>query len=207
MRGTIKLIVFVAVLVAGSVLFIRATANNPSVRGQDPNIGTHAANTDGMPAGTSGSGSPAVAAETWAGDAAFTSSAAGFAERSATLAELASRRAASSNVRAFAAELERDHRAALASLRAATGAQPSAGTGANDPLREQALASLDRAQGDAFDQAWLDATRAAYEGALPAFESAAASASNPGVRAWAADRRTALEQHLQHARNLKGTVQ
>lgn len=213
----IKLVIFVAILAAGAGLLLKATANDPSVRGQDPNVETRGTNTAGAPlVGTSGATDPAAgstaghdgrsgprAGEGWRGDGGFVSDAAEMNAAEVALSRLAERRATSQDARAFAAELQRDHSAASSELRALAQRKQWAYPTATDTLHAQALQALDRAQSAEFDRAFVDAMVASHEKALASFRLAAASAADPELKAWAAKQIPALERHLQHARQLQ----
>jgi putative membrane protein len=198
----IKLVVFVGILVIGSLVVLRMTSDDPSVRGQDGSVETKGTNTDGLPeVGTAGT-SPA-GADSWAGDSAFVEEASRLNASETRLAELAQRRAADAEVKRYAAELHRDHTSAGTELAQLAEGREWGGPGSPDDLEAEALAGLDRAQGPEFDQAFLDAMIASHEKALSSFRAAAASASDAGLRAFAAAHLPTLQNHLERARTLK----
>lgn len=213
----IKLVIFLAIVAVGIGVFMKATANNPSVRGQDPNVETRGTNTAGSPlVGTSGATDPAAGStaghdgrsgprlgEAWRGDGGFVSDAAEMNAAEVGLSRLAERRATAANVKTFAAELQRDHTAAGNELKALAGRKQWALPEAMDALHAQALQALDRAQSAEFDRAYVDAMVASHEKALASFRLAAASATDAELKSWVAKQIPALERHLAHARQLQ----
>lgn len=197
----IKLIIALVVLVVGSAALMRWSASDPSVRGQDPNIETRGTNRGGVPedapqpAGTSGA--------TTEGDAAFVADAAGMNATETALADLAQRNATDPEVKRYAAELHRDHTAAARELRALASRRQWAYTDALDILQAQALQALQRAEGPAFDRAFVEAMVSSHERAIQDFRTAAASASDAELKAFAAKQLPVLEAHLQRARHLQ----
>jgi putative membrane protein len=191
----IKLVGFLAVIIAGTFIFMRATSNNPSVRGQDPNVTTRGTNTAGAPiVGTSGS------TDTTSG---FLANVAEMNAAESALAALAVKNAAKDEIRTFAAELERDHKTASEELRRLAAAKNWAFPQSLDALQAQALQGLQQARGPEFDRAFIDAMITSHEKAVATFRSAAASASDADVKAFASRQLPTLENHLNHARSLK----
>ncbi len=209
----IKLIIALVVLVVGGAALMRWSANDPSVRGQDANVETRGTNTAGMPgdavepAGTPQPGSTATPAGTSGanagGDAAFVADAAGMNATETALADLAQRNATDTAVKRYAAELHRDHTAAARELSALAARKQWAYPAALDILQAQALQGLQRAEGPAFDRAFVEAMVASHERAIQDFRTAAASASDAELKAFAAKQLPVLEAHLQRARNLQ----
>jgi putative membrane protein len=195
----IKLVIFLAILAVGTGLFMKAASNNPSVRGQDPNVETRGTNTGGVPpaptVGTSG--------VTWRGDGSWVADAAEMGAAEVALGALAERRATSPDVKALAAELHRDHAAAGSELQSLASRKNWQAPQSSDALHAQALEALDRTQSSEFDRAYVDAMVAAHQKALASFRTAASSATDPDLRAWSAKQIPALEQHLEHAQRLK----
>ena len=213
----IKLVIFLVILAAGAGILLKITANDPSVRGQDPNVETRGTNTAGAPlVGTSGATDPAAGStaghdgrsgprpgEAWRGDGGFVSDAAEMNAAEVALSSLAERRATSADVKTFAAELQRDHTAAGTALKTLAARKQWPYPGTVDALHAQALQALDRAQSAEFDRAFIDAMVASHEKAIASFRLAAASAADPELKAWAAGQVPGLERHLAHARRLQ----
>ena len=213
----IKLVIFVVILAAAAGIVLKTTSNNPSVRGQDPNVETRGTNTAGAPlVGTSGATDPAAGstaghdgrsgprgAAAWRGDGGWVSDAAEMSAAEVALSRLAERRATSAGVKTFAAELQRDHTAAGTELKALAARKHWAYPGSMDALHAQALQALDRAQSAEFDRAFIDAMVASHEKAIASFRLAAASAADPELKSWAGQQIPALERHLAHARQLQ----
>ena len=213
----IKLVIFLAILAAAAGILLKVTANDPSVRGQDPNVETRGTNTAGAPlVGTSGATDPAAGStaghdgrsgsrpgEAWRGDGGWVADATEMNAAEVALSRLAERRASSAAVKSFAADLQRDHTTASNELKALAGRKQWAYPGSMDTLHAQALQALDRAQSAEFDRAFIDAMAASHEKALASFRMAAASATDAELKSWAAKQISTLERHLVHARQLK----
>lgn len=190
----LKLVIFLALLVIGSAVAMRWSANDPSVRGQDSNVETAGTNKEGAPiVGTSGS-TDAVGG--------FVSEAAEMNAAETALADLAERNASSADVKSFAATLKRDHAAAAAELQSLAARKQWAYPQSLDALQAQALQGLQQATGPEFDRAFVEAMVRAHETAVASFTQAAASASDPELKAFAAKHLPSLQSHLTHARNL-----
>lgn len=212
----IKLVILLVIVAVGIGAFMKATSNNPSVRGQDPNVETRGTNTAGSPlVGTSGATDPAAGSTAghdgrtgarpaeWRGDGGFVTDAAEMNAAEIALSRLAERRATAGKVKTFAAELQRDHTTAANELKALAAGKQWALSEAMDALHAQALQALDRAQSAEFDRAYVDAMVASHEKALASFRLAAASATDGDLKSWAARQIPALERHLAHARQLQ----
>ncbi len=213
----IKLFIFLAVLGAGTGLFMMMTANDPSVRGQDPNVETRGTNTAGAPlVGTSGATDPAASSTSghdgrtgpqpgmaWQGDGGWISEAAAMGATEVALAALAERRAMSAEVKALAAELRRDHATANDQLRAMAQRKRWAFPQSMDAIHAQALQALDRSQTAEFDRAYVDAMVSSHQKALNSYQMAAASAGDAQLKACAAAQIPTLERHLEHAKRLQ----
>jgi putative membrane protein len=219
MRHT-KLFIFLAVLFVGTIAFFAATANNPSVRGQDANVETRGNNTAGAPlVGTSGSTDPAAGstsghdgrtgpspatAGAWHGEAGFVTEAAQMNASEVALSDVAQRRASREEVKRYAAELHRDHRAATEELKALASRKNWAFPQSMDALQAQALQALERAEtGPVFDRAYIDAMITSHERALASFTVASTAAGDADLKAFAAKHLPTLQRHLDHARSLK----
>ena len=190
-----KLGILIAALVVGTFAFMRMRANDPSVRGQDANVETRGTNTSGAPiVGTSGSTGSA---------SGFVAHAAEMNANETALAALAVKNATKDDVRRFAAELERDHKAASEELKQLAARRSWAFPQSMDALQAQALQGLRLATGPEFDQAFVGAMVTSHEKALAAYRAAAASSSDADLRAFAAKQLPTLENHLNHARRLK----
>lgn len=191
----IKLVIFLAIVVIGGYVFMRTASNNPSVRGQDPNIETRATNTSGTPlVGTSGS------TDSTGG---FVAQAAEMSAAELALAQLAERNATSGDVKTFASALVRDHVAAGEELKALAARKGWGYPQSLDALQAQALQGLQQMRGPEFDRAFVDAMVTAHEKAVAAFTQAAASSSDPDLKAFAGKHLPALQNHLAHARELR----
>ncbi|MEX2270414.1 MAG: DUF4142 domain-containing protein [Vicinamibacterales bacterium] len=213
----IKLFIFLAVLGVGTGLFMMSTANDPSVRGQDPNVETRGTNTAGAPlVGTSGATDPAASSTSghdgrtgpqpgmaWQGDGGWITEAADMGATEVALGALAERRAVSADVRALAAELRRDHAAANNELTVMAQRKQWAFSQSMDTTHAQALQGLDRSQTAEFDRAYVDAMVGSHQKALNAYRMAAASAGDAELKAWAAKQIPTLERHLEHAKRLQ----
>jgi putative membrane protein len=191
----LKLVILILAIVIGTAVLIRIAGNDPSVRGQDANVETRGTNHGGVPiVGTSGS------TDTTAG---FVMEAAEMNGAEVALAVLAARNASSESVRAFAAELERDHKAAAEELKSLAERKSWAFPQSLDSLQTQALQGLQQARGPEFDRAFIDAMITSHEKAIAVFRAQAQSATDPDLRAFAQKQLPTLENHLTHARSLK----
>ena len=193
--GQKKLVLFLFAAVIATAAFMHFASKDPSVRGQDANVETRGTNTAGAPiVGTSGSTDPA---------AGFVMQAAEMNAAEAALAALAMRNGSKEEVKTFAAELERDHKAATEELRGLAARKNWAFPQSLDSLQAQALQGLQQARGPEFDRAFVDAMVASHEKAVAIFRREAQSAADADLRAFAQKQLPTLENHLTHARSLK----
>ncbi|MDQ3069742.1 MAG: DUF4142 domain-containing protein [Acidobacteriota bacterium] len=201
-----NLLLFIAIIVGGTIAVLRFASNDPSARGQDPGVQGRSIRGDGVPVGTSGTpaSSAAPAAVTpWPGDAAWLQDAAGMGASEEALAELAQRRSTSYDIKKFASEVRYDLQTASQQLEQLAARRQWTLRASLDAAQTQALESLDRAQGLEFDQAYAGAMIASHQKALASFRTASASASDPDMRAWAEAQIPELQKHLDHARSLQ----
>lgn len=121
--------------------------------------------------------------------------------------ELAAQRAARQDVKDFASMMVRDHRqttqeltqlASQLNLTAPTPQLDSSMSGRVDSLRGQ--------NGEAFDDAYLDAQVSAHEQAVNAFENYIANAPAGPLRDWASNTLPKLRTHLTQVQNLENAT-
>lgn len=130
-------------------------------------------------------------------DAEFVQAAANAGAFEIQSSELAATRAARPDVKAFAATMVRDHRAANEELTAlAPRINLTAPTPQLDGAQTGTLESLRGKTGEAFDDAYLDAQVEAHENAVRAFEGFVASAQAGPLRDWANATLPKLRTHL-----------
>ena len=124
------------------------------------------------------------------------------------LSKMAEERATDPQVKDFARMLVTDHTKALADLReaaAAANAQLSTANEENRDLRnlQEDLAKL---TGHEFDRKYVDAMVDKHEAAVKAIEKKVDSES-PQIRQWATQTLPVVQKHLEHAKQLKETLE
>jgi len=118
--------------------------------------------------------------------------------------QLARERSRSAEIREFAQQMVTVHTDSTAQLRTAiAGVTPApALPTALDANQQAKLDALRAAQGDAFDQMYLDQQTEAHENALTLFRNYAEHGDTAAVRAFAAATAPKIEQHLNQVRGL-----
>lgn len=132
-------------------------------------------------------------------DAAFYQQAMQGNQKEIVAGELAQQQAQDEAVRNYATMMVQDHTAMGQELSSAAG-MADAATPAPPPT---ALASLQDASGEAFDDAYMDMMVADHEKTIALFEDAAQNASATQTRTLAANALPKLREHLEQARELQ----
>lgn len=116
---------------------------------------------------------------------------------------LAVAKANGSQVKEFAQKMVDEHSATDRELRALASAKGV--TISNDPslMQRGKLAVLSARDRDTFDRRYIDAIVDAHQEAVDLFQRASTNSSDPEVKAFAARTLPTLQQHLQHAQQLK----
>jgi putative membrane protein len=121
--------------------------------------------------------------------------------------ELASQRAARQDVKDLAAQMVTAHRQTTRELTQLTSANSlPAPTPQLNATQQTSLDNLRSQNGQAFDDAYLDAQVAAHENAVRAFEEFASAGEAGPLRDWAQRTLPNLRQHLQHAQGLENAT-
>jgi putative membrane protein len=121
--------------------------------------------------------------------------------------ELAATRAARQQVKDFATIMIRDHRATTQALTTlAPTINVAAPTPAIDSAMQGTLTSLQGQNGEAFDDAYLDAQVAAHENAIRTFESYIATAAAGPLKDWANNTLPNLRTHLSSVQGLENAT-
>lgn len=145
--------------------------------------------------------------ETAMTDAEFVQAAANSDAFEIQSSELAATRAAREDVKNFAAMMVRDHRATTQEL---TVLAPSLNMPAPTPQlssdMQSRLNTLRERNGEAFDDAYLDAQVAAHENAVSMFESYVSGAAAGPLRDWANQTLPKLRTHLSQVQNLENAT-
>lgn len=118
--------------------------------------------------------------------------------------ELAAQRGARQDVKAFAAQMVTGHRQTTQELTQLTSANSMpAPTPQLNATQQSSLDNLRGKNGEAFDDAYLDAQVEAHENAVRAFEQYASNGEAGPLRDWAQRTAPALRQHMQHVQGLE----
>jgi putative membrane protein len=121
--------------------------------------------------------------------------------------ELAAQRAARQDVKDLAAQMVTAHRQTTQELTQLTSANSlAAPTPQLNATQQTSLDNLRTQNGQAFDDAYLDAQVAAHENAVRAFEQYASAGEAGPLRDWAQRTLPNLRQHLQHAQGLENAT-
>jgi putative membrane protein len=197
MRNPVTLVVVIALAVVAAVIFVRA-ANRPD--------------TDGAESGyTELDTRPGAAAPLAAADLAFVTRAAESGKAEIDLAQLAQRTSEHPQVDALAERIERDHEQAnqqLADLADRRDVDfPGDAIGLPGPTEEHKATydRLDRLEGTAFDQAWIDQMVQNHEASVTAFTTASTS-TDADVKAFAEKTLPTIKHHLDELEQLQKTV-
>lgn len=149
----------------------------------------------------------AIAPTTQMSDAAFVQNAANSDAFEIQSSELAPRRAARQDVKDFAEMMVRDHRSTSGELGALA---PTLGMTAPTPAlggtMQSTLGTLRDANGEAFDDAYLDAQVEAHENGVRLFEEYLQGAPTGPLRDWATNTLPRLRTHLEHVRGLENAT-
>lgn len=121
--------------------------------------------------------------------------------------ELAAQRAARQDVKTFASEMVTAHRQTTQELtQLASSNNMPAPTPQLNATQQTSLTNLRNQNGEAFDDAYLDAQVAAHQNAVRTFEQFAANGEAGPVRDWAQTTLPKLREHLQHAQGLENAT-
>lgn len=121
--------------------------------------------------------------------------------------ELAAQRAARQDLKDFAAQMVTAHRQTTQELTQLTSANNlPAPTPQLNATQQTSLNNLRDQNGQAFDDAYLDAQVAAHENAVRTFEQYASGGEAGPLRDWAQRTLPNLRQHLQHVQGLENAT-
>lgn len=121
--------------------------------------------------------------------------------------ELAAQRGARQDVKALATQMVTAHRQTTQELTQLTSANSlPAPTPQLNATQEASLNNLRSQNGEAFDDAYLDAQVAAHENAVRMFEQYAANGEAGPLRDWAQRTLPTLREHLQHMQGLENAT-
>ena len=121
--------------------------------------------------------------------------------------ELAAQRAARQDVKDLAAQMVTAHRQTTQELTQLTTANSlAAPTPQLNATQQTSLNNLRNQNGEAFDDAYLDAQVSAHENAVRAFEEYASAGEAGPLRDWAQRTLPNLRQHLEHAQGLENAT-
>lgn len=136
-------------------------------------------------------------------DEAFASAATKAGMQEVEEAKIAQERASSSEVKAFAQQLENDHSKANDELGRLV---QSKGMPADQTTAKPAASRLSKLNGAAFDRAYVDAQVLAHEQAVTLFGRESTSGTDADLKAFATKTLPTLREHLRMARDLKTKV-
>ncbi len=196
MRNPVTLVIVIALAVVAAVIFVRA-ANRPDTADEAgyTELG-----------GRTGSTPPLAAA-----DLTFVTRAAESGKAEIELAQLAQRTSEHPQVDAIAERIEQDHEQANQALADLADRRdvdfPGDAVGLPEPTAEQKATyeRLDRLEGTAFDQAWLEQLVQNHEASVKAFTTASSS-SDADVKAFASKTLPVIKHHLSELETLQKTV-
>ena len=143
-------------------------------------------------------------------DATMPTDAAGFANMVAASdmyeiesGKLAADRAASADVKSFAAQLQTDHSKSAADLKAAAQGAGITVTPALDAEKQGMLDALKAAKGDDFDRLFIDQQTTAHQKALQLLQNYASAGDKDALKAFATKATAVVEGHLNHLNGIK----
>ena len=143
-------------------------------------------------------------------DATMPTDAAGFANMVAASdmyeiesGKLAADRAASADVKSFAAQLQTDHSKSTADLKAAAQGAGITVTPALDAEKQGMLDALKAAKGDDFDRLFIDQQTTAHQKALQLLQNYASAGDKDALKAFATKATAVVEGHLNHLNGIK----
>ena len=143
-------------------------------------------------------------------DATMPTDAAGFANMVAASdmyeiesGKLAADRAASADVKSFAAQLQTDHSKSTADLKAAAQGAGITVTPALDAEKQGMLDALKAAKGDDFDRLFIDQQTTAHQKALQLLQNYASAGDKDALKAFATKATAVVEGHLNHLNRIK----
>jgi putative membrane protein len=197
MKNPVTLVVVIALAVVAAVILVRA--NKPDTVGDESGY-------------TELERRPGAAAPLAAADLAFVTRAAESGKAEIDLAQLAQRTSEQPQVDALAERIERDHEQVnqqLADLADRRDVDfPGDAIGLPGPTDEQKAVydRLDRLEGAAFDQAWIDVMTENHQNSVKAFTTASES-SDPDVKAFATKALPTIKHHLTELQQLQATPQ
>jgi putative membrane protein len=130
-------------------------------------------------------------------DQAFVATAALSGKAEVQVSELAVKKGESSEVKAIAVMIVKDHQAVNAQIADLAKAKSLALTSAGDPDADKTIASLEQdLTGNAFDRAYLNQVQKSHKASIAVYAEAASAATDPEVKAWAGLTVVALRAHL-----------
>lgn len=197
MRNPVTLVIVVVLAVVAAVILVRA-ANRPDTPGDE---------TGYMMDRDSGSDDAAPLA---AADMTFVTRAAESGNAEVDLAQLAQRTSENARIDALAEQIERDHEQAneqLADLADRRDVDfPNTAIGLPGPTEQQQAEydRLDRLEGAAFDQAWLDHMAQSHKASIELYTTASRS-SDPDVKAYAEKTLPVIRHHLEQIESMQKT--
>ncbi len=139
------------------------------------------------------------------GDARFLQDVAADGQAEVQLADLAASKAASADVKAFAAKLKADHSKANERLKTIASAKLVSLPTSLPSSQRNTEARLNKLEGAAFDKAYLDEMVRDHQRAINTFTGKTRS-SDPEVKAFAEDTLPSLQSHLAQAQELRRQI-
>jgi putative membrane protein len=193
-------------LIAVSLLLLaacHASEQTTSDTGGATNTTAATATTVTSPAGEVATPPPATITP---GDRNFAETAARMGMAEVQLATNVSNRAQTQEVRSFAQRMITDHNRSnqeLTTLAAQKGIDPPADL---DPKHKELDTKLAALAGPELDRVYMQAMVEDHAAAMTAFQSAAAGAADPDLKAWAAKTLPVLQEHHHMAQQILGTI-
>jgi putative membrane protein len=141
-----------------------------------------------------------------ASDTAFVKKAAEGGLAEVAMAKLAQQKAASDEVKAFAAKLEKDHTQANTELKQVAAQKNVTLPDAPSKMHQGKHDKLSALSGAAFDKAYVAAMVEEHQKDVREFSRAASSSADADIKAFAAKTLPTLKEHLQQVQELSKTV-
>ncbi len=141
-----------------------------------------------------------------AGDTAFVKKAADGGLAEVAMAKLAQQKAASDEVKAFAAKLEKDHTQANTELKEVASKKNITLPDAPSKMHQAKHDKLAALSGAAFDKAYVAAMLEDHQKDVREFSRVASSGTDADIKAFAAKTLPTLKEHLQQVQELSKTV-
>lgn len=193
-------VALVAALAAGPAWTQGAGPSSPM-----PSTSPGAAGSTGTP-GSRGGAAPAASSALARADRTFVEAAARAGMAEVAAGKVAMQRAQDPAVRQFAQQMVEDHTAAnedLMKLAQQKGVAPPADP---DRTHRREMDAMAKRSGADFDRAYMKAQVADHQKTVSVFEKQAKSGKDEDLKQWAAKMLPTLQQHLQRARDMQGSI-